>query len=137
MGLCRSPIKVIMNKHILSKLRKRTIAEMELTATVRRVQKQCQHTQQAECDYLPSEFGDSHPPARICLNCGLVEEGWGCGYTVLKNNPETVGHISRDRLYTLRCGAIIDAELKGPLLRGQCSLYDIIDGNGKRDERDW
>jgi hypothetical protein len=126
-----------MNKAILAKQKRATVAQMALTATVRQVQKKCKHTQQAECDYLPSEFGNSHPPARICLDCGLVEEGWGCGYKVLTNDPEFVGTISRDKLYQQRFGVIIDSELKGPLIRRECTLNDIIDCNAKRDERDW
>ncbi len=125
-----------MNKRILSKQKKLAKVNMELTATVRMVQKECKHTQQAECDYVPCDWGDSEPPARICLECGMVEEGWGCGYKVLKNSDLLVGKIERKALFRQRCGVIIDAELKGPLIRGECSVHDIIDGNGKRDDRD-
>jgi hypothetical protein len=126
-----------MNKSILAKQKKAIVAQMALTATVRAVQKKCKHNQQAECDYVPCEFGNSSPPIRICLDCGLTEEGWGCGYKVLKNQDPFVGRIGRDKLYQLRFGVMIDSELKGPLIRGESSLDEVIDGNGKRDERDW
>lgn len=28
----------------------------------------------------------THLPKRVCINCGLSEEGWGCGYRLLGKN---------------------------------------------------
>jgi hypothetical protein len=126
-----------MNKRIAAKQKRLAVAEMAFIATVRDVQKKCKHKFLAECDYRPSDYGSASPPIRICLDCGLTEEGWGCGFIVLKRDEEFVGKISRDKLYSLRKGVIIDSELKGPLLRKECSLAMVIDGEGKRDKRDW
>lgn len=37
------------------------------------------------------------PASRVCLECGLCEEGWGSGYHVL-NNPQNVVDILSGRM---------------------------------------
>jgi len=106
----------------VSEFLKRTIVDAQIN---------CSHESLAECNYVPSgTFTYARPPMRVCLNCGLVEEGWGCGYQVLrhKNNVVGVPPISRDDLYSLREGHIIDNEDKGPLLRKEKTLEDLIRG---------
>jgi len=36
-----------------------------------------------ECDYAKLNYLGSLPPRRVCLKCGLGEEGWGTGYHFL------------------------------------------------------
>lgn len=62
------------------------------------------------------------PPKRICLDCGLTEEGWGCGHIVLKNQSPFVGNIDRNVLNSLHVGLNITDEMKGPLLRKEKTL---------------
>lgn len=79
--------------------------ERQFNVLVKGAQLHCSHKHLGECDYKPLEILGSLPPVRICLSCGLTEEGWGCGYQVLTS--ETVTRLSRDELYSLRCGKII------------------------------
>jgi hypothetical protein len=39
------------------------------------VRKRCKHLRLAELE--------SHPPRRMCLDCGAEEDGWGIGYQAL------------------------------------------------------
>jgi hypothetical protein len=100
-------------------------AEAELAAMVRYVQKHCNHEKLAECDYNHRETFSSDPPIRICLECGLTEEGWGCGYKVLS---AAVSKIDRKELYRRREGLMITDEMKGPLIRKEVTVDDLIDG---------
>lgn len=38
--------------------------------------------------YYHSDYGGSMPPFRVCACCGFHEQGWGCGYYALKDNPK-------------------------------------------------
>jgi hypothetical protein len=41
-------------------------------------------------------WGYWNPPWLICANCGLTEEGWGCGYSALRHGAyQDVPKISR------------------------------------------
>jgi len=72
----------------LGKLIKASEAIKELLAAVAfEVQEKCAHEECYECEYEPDNYGHRHrPPRRICLECRLVEEGWGCGYKLLENS---------------------------------------------------
>jgi hypothetical protein len=74
---------------------------------VRIEQAACPHAAIAECEYEHGAFSDSRPPLRICLDCGLTEEGWGIGYKVLVRDKRFIGHIDRYDLYQLRKGQTI------------------------------
>jgi hypothetical protein len=52
---------------------------------------------------------------RICLNCGLTDEGWGCGFQRLTNDPKFVGRISHDELLKLRTVSIWQRNYGTPL----------------------
>jgi hypothetical protein len=84
-------------------------AEIELNIAIIYAQEHCTHGDIAECDYSSSYYRDTFPPIRICLGCGLTEEGWGCGYRTLveRDNQLSPRRISRDLLYKLRIGKII------------------------------
>jgi hypothetical protein len=68
-----------------------------------RLQRLCPHPveQLRECDYRPSDYGNAIPEMRVCLVCGLSEEGWGRGRR-LHWGHYGVPKISRDQLYELR-----------------------------------
>lgn len=75
------------------------------------IQGTCSHSNIAESKYRSSD--QSGPPYRICLNCGLTEEGWGCGYHFLKDdlmsNPAVT--ITREELYAQRHGVIVRQDM--------------------------
>lgn len=87
-------------------------------------QRRCTHRHVAEAPYQHSDYGNSFPPMRICLVCGMVEDGWCCGYIVLKNDAERA--ISREDLYTLRTGLHVTADHKGPLLRREVTVPELV-----------
>lgn len=63
----------------------------------------CKHPldQIRECDYQALNYG-SLPPMRICLLCGLSEEGWGAGHYFLARQLSVMEpNISRDELNRL------------------------------------
>lgn len=75
----------------------------------------CAHAQVGETDGVPTH--------RICLQCGLAEEGWGPGYTTLQN--KRVYKITETELYDLRTVHIRDQH-KGPILRNETTRAKII-----------
>lgn len=99
----------LLNKDINKYKDKLELAKQNLDLVVDAVQSECTHENIAECDYKPLEFFDSLAPMRVCLECGLSEEGWGCGFKVLKEKIEGLSprKISRDDLYSIRCGKYI------------------------------
>lgn len=84
-------------------------AQHELNTVINAVQSDCLHESIAECDYKPSEFFNALAPMRVCLDCGLSEEGWGCGFRILREKVSglTPRKISREDLYSIRCGKYI------------------------------
>lgn len=116
-----------MHYKIERKRHKLQLAKNELDNTVKSIQKICKHKNIFECDYQPLCLGGALPPTRICFDCGLTEDGWHCGYLILRG--DRVGVISRNDLYRLRIGLMITDEHKGPLLRNEISIQDLIDKN--------
>jgi len=79
----------------------KTIKDM-LNAVALEVQENCAHEECYECEYEESKFhGRAKPPCRICLECRLIEEGWGCGYKLLENS-NILKTIDRYELYRMR-----------------------------------
>jgi len=99
-----------MDRRILSAKQVCAEAKKELNSVVLEVQTNCQHMNVGECDYLHSDYGSSFPPLRLCLDCGVTEEGWGIGYVVLV--PKRVYKVSRDEIYQERIGKFYDDEAK-------------------------
>lgn len=73
---------------------------------IKQVQESCRHTDIAECEYEPGTyFAYAQAPWRVCIDCGLAEEGWGSGYGVLIDRSGFgVRKISRTDLFKLACG---------------------------------
>jgi hypothetical protein len=101
-------------------------ADAHLKRVVARAQKRCTHKQVAECDYHSGHFS-AMPPMRVCCACGLAEDGWGPGYVVLKAVHAL--RITREELYTLREGLYVTDTHKGPLIRHEVTLNQLIDGD--------
>jgi hypothetical protein len=99
----------LTNKKINTHLQIIHKAEKMLKKVIESVQDDCKHENIAECDYHPSEYGYSSLPLRVCLDCGVSEEGWGCGFRVLVEKQKGLSprQISRDDLYSVRCGKFI------------------------------
>lgn len=84
--------------------------EEELNSLKKRINKEidslqdkCSHKNIAEAGYIPSSYWrKATPPIRICLDCGLTEDGWGCGYKILRT--ENPSKIDRNILYSKRKG---------------------------------
>lgn len=48
-------------------------------------QEKCKHKNVAEKQYnSDNDYYCPLPPVRVCCDCGIQEEGWGCGYKNLK-----------------------------------------------------
>jgi len=112
-----------MNKKLERLLQKVSKAREELRAAVSHEQQVCKHEEVEECDYMPLNFDGSLPPLRVCCNCGMSEEGWGCGFVVLKGKAQ---QISRDTLYAKRYGFSIKDEHKGALLRREITVAQLV-----------
>lgn len=99
----------LTNEKINNQLLKLKEAQNNLQEVINEVQSECSHDNIAECDYKPSEFFNAQPPMRVCLDCGMSEEGWGCGFKVLREKVAglTPRKISREDLYSIRCGKYI------------------------------
>jgi hypothetical protein len=63
-----------------------TKAKLRAKASLLSLIETCPHADVLEGEYRPSDYGLSSPPFRVCTTCGLAEEGWGCGYTLLASN---------------------------------------------------
>lgn len=98
-------------------------AKTELARAVADHQTICQHVDLVECDYMPMYAGGALPPIRLCCTCGMTEDGWGCGHIVLKG---AVSRVSRDAVYAGRLGLHISDEEKGPLLRGEVTVAELV-----------
>ena len=89
-----------MNKRIEIAQRNLECAQENLSKVVRRIVLTCPHKHVAECSEMDGADW------RVCLDCGLTDEGWGCGYQVLTPALERVGSISRDKLLNIRTASL-------------------------------
>jgi hypothetical protein len=120
-----------MNKSITKALEAQQRANLHLKVVVREAQLACQHTEWVEADYQPLHHS-SLPPMRMCCNCGLTEDGWGCGHLVLKDRKDgLLVTASRDYIYQRRQGLSITDSHKGPLLRREITLAELIERETK------
>lgn len=109
----------LRNQAIVEALAAKKAADAILRETVRQAQLACTHSDLAE-------LGGS-PPVRLCLHCGMTEEGWGLGYLVLKHpGPLGVPSIGSQDYFRLRQGFCLKTDQKGPLMRRETILADLI-----------
>ena len=100
-------------------------AEANLKNIVRMMQKRCRHKNLVEADYEPDRYGGfSFPPLRMCCTCGMTEDGWGTGHVILKGH---VRKTTREAIYRDRVGLAIREDDKGPLIRKEITLDELID----------
>lgn len=83
-------------------------AQVEFNRVCRETVLTCAHDDIAECDSMV-------PPWRICMNCGLTEEGWGCGYEVLSADSTRIGTIDRGRMLDHRTVSLWQRNYGEPL----------------------
>jgi hypothetical protein len=68
------------------------------------LQLDCEHTHTIESVYdnrphcVDAEF-------RVCLDCGLAERGWNCGFQILRRPPQRE-NVPRDEAHKLRVGPV-------------------------------
>lgn len=67
---------------------------------VERVQRECTHPADGiyEAPYVKAGWLSAQPPYRVCLRCGWAEEGWGCGWQLLRTADESYERPPRFRL---------------------------------------
>lgn len=66
-----------------------------------RITNDCTHEDALEAPYRSSSFiADAEPPFRVCTRCGRLENGWGCGYELLKDS--LVRRVTRREGYAYR-----------------------------------
>ena len=80
--------------------KQKELAERE-KALVAQLQSECTHDVVIETPYQAGEWL-SHPPRRLCVICGLEEEGWGSGYKKLNGRVPIKEIKSRDEFYRYR-----------------------------------
>jgi hypothetical protein len=104
-------------------------AERVFRKKVAAAQKRCSHQALVECDYEETPvLGGCLRPWRCCQRCGISEEGWGCGYLLLKEPEECqIQSVSRQRLFAMCEGLRIHEDTKGPLLRRETTVRELID----------
>lgn len=112
-----------MNNTLKSLQEKITHATDVFEGAVKKEQYKCSHDKIGELPYKSDKWLGSTPPIRVCFNCGMSEEGWGCGYIVLINKGV---EVSEKEFYSLRAGLFIRDIHKGPLIRGEITIDELI-----------
>lgn len=113
----------LKNERLNQLIEEKKVFAQRFDRAIKEEQVKCKHTDQAECDYQSSL--SVFPPIRICLHCGMSEDGWGGGYYVL--TAKNVSHISRDDLYGLRLGLMIHSHEKTLLAQKKKTLKQLIE----------
>lgn len=74
------------------------VLKTERALVIHRMQNECKHPNILEAEYQSDTLGGCYhtPPFHVCVDCGLAEEGWGCGYWRLDTRGE-VPRISREK----------------------------------------
>ena len=68
---------------------------------LQRVKKKCTHSLVVECSYRPEGvFNYAEGPKRVCEACGLMEDGWGGGFKLLKD--ARIKTVTRDEAYHIK-----------------------------------
>jgi hypothetical protein len=81
-------------------------AKLEVEGLVRQAQLTCKHEPEhvLEAPYqAESLVFYAQPDFRVCTTCGFAEEGWNCGYQVLRDARDK---CTRDEGYRLKIGPV-------------------------------
>ncbi len=111
------------NKEIQAAIMAKDAARDFLNLAICNAVRYCKHREIGECEYRPSSFGSSYPPERACLNCGLREVGWGCGYYIL--DVGLIIAMPRDKLQSLSTITIQEYD-KTMALRAKGGAYRFV-----------
>lgn len=117
-----------MSKETFVEQYKKKKEQLEEQLEQERIQAQltCSHEHVVEGKYEELEYvAHTIPPFRGCMNCGYAEEGWGCGYSLLKPNEE-VNEIDRNKALAYVIGDIIRNEDHCDVKFGRRNLRDIL-----------
>jgi hypothetical protein len=85
------------------RLRRKIVELEELLVVMRTKKEELLKNLREECDHqiiVETPYSGNEPPRRICVFCGLEEEGWNCGYKELQQEPIMV--VERDTFYKFR-----------------------------------
>lgn len=98
----RPIMDIVQDAHAAIMVTKESITglTLQLKTLITETQGICLHPRAVECDHLEQALGGVLKPLRLCTDCGLEEEGWGCGYTKLREAEITC--VNRQELYRLR-----------------------------------
>ncbi len=97
------PVVNLKRDRIIAIEQQLEVLEKEAATLKKALQKECNHSQVVEVEYSHSVYFNSSPPRRLCLLCGLEEDGWGCGYQKLRTEPIHIfSDRERHRFYQLR-----------------------------------
>jgi hypothetical protein len=81
------------------------------------MKRECPHPleQIREAPHLTDPLGMNfhRAPFRVCLDCGLAEEGWGCGYHGLAPRNHTVPEVTREQGFALVIGEMVMQKRSG------------------------
>ena len=76
--------------------------EKEYNKLLKILKENCDHASVIETDCVSRGMvSTTKPPARRCLICGEIENGWGCGYKKLKNT-KPIKTVSREEFDSAR-----------------------------------
>lgn len=71
-------------KRIDAAIQREKMQRIKTREFIHMLQNKCKHT-----DVVETSLG-THPPFRVCRECGYAEQGWGCGYWKLNGpGPDT------------------------------------------------
>jgi hypothetical protein len=90
----------------------------------------CAHSTVLEGDYKPSNFLSSMPPFRVCTLCGLAEEGWGCGYSLLQDRSDRSVEATHRDTARKKVVVFLDNNTSFNVSRGRKSIGEAVHEEG-------
>lgn len=94
--------KLLEIRNEIIKLREeKSLIGVRIEKLTAELQDGCDHTSVIETNYTPeTPLFYAQPPRRICLICAIEEDGWGCGYKILREEPIRI--VTKKEFYTYR-----------------------------------
>ena len=75
--------------------------ELKSERLLAKLRAECKHEIVVWRDYIPENvILNAQPPAKRCLICGEIENGWGCDYRKIRTKP--IKEVTCDEFDTLR-----------------------------------
>lgn len=89
---------ILLRKKIMVIYKEQDRLKKELEENLKILREKCAHESIIECPYQPENaVFYAGPPKRMCIVCGLVEDGWGVGYKILTKDP--IKNVPRDEFF--------------------------------------